>query len=268
MAYHKMHGEDDDQPKDNKVYKEVLGMLEGDLLKTKADREEAKGKHGEAQFGKTLATEMESNVCPICMDLMIPPKNKPMLLFPCGHTFCSHCLAIAEKTSGKKKCSLCKNTYSHCAVNIALQNLICIFTDNKQLLEAEAADKKNAAQVEDEQEAFYQEKLAQLTARLNLLSESSRESARAIRHAEEEVHSSRAAEKIMLRELVEAEDELEIAMRKVDLVKSELATIRERQEKSEARLLDERERLALVTETLQGLQEERVKVAILLNAQK
>jgi len=36
---------------------------------------------------KTISKEIETNTCPICYDLMVPPRNSPILLFPCGHTF-------------------------------------------------------------------------------------------------------------------------------------------------------------------------------------
>jgi len=41
---------------------------------------------------KTIAKEIESNTCPICYELMIPPNYSPILLFPCGHTFCKACV--------------------------------------------------------------------------------------------------------------------------------------------------------------------------------
>lgn len=53
------------------------------------------------QIEKVLTKEIESNTCPvnftinlillfnqICYELMVPPTNSPILLFPCGHTFC------------------------------------------------------------------------------------------------------------------------------------------------------------------------------------
>ena len=37
--------------------------------------------------------EIASHTCPICYELMVPPDHSPMLLFPCGHSFCAACLA-------------------------------------------------------------------------------------------------------------------------------------------------------------------------------
>ena len=39
-----------------------------------------------------LATEIESHTCPICYELMRAPTHSPMILFPCGHSFCAQCL--------------------------------------------------------------------------------------------------------------------------------------------------------------------------------
>jgi len=39
-----------------------------------------------------LATEIESHTCPICYELMRAPTHSPMILFPCGHSFCALCL--------------------------------------------------------------------------------------------------------------------------------------------------------------------------------
>lgn len=39
---------------------------------------------------QTISKEVESNTCPICFELMVPPNYSPILLFPCGHTFCKH----------------------------------------------------------------------------------------------------------------------------------------------------------------------------------
>lgn len=40
-------------------------------------------------FCSSLASELESHCCPICFELMMGPANAPMLLSPCGHTFCA-----------------------------------------------------------------------------------------------------------------------------------------------------------------------------------
>lgn len=41
---------------------------------------------------KTIAEEVENNTCAICYELMVPPHYSPILLFPCGHSFCKTCV--------------------------------------------------------------------------------------------------------------------------------------------------------------------------------
>ncbi len=52
---------------------------------------QAKVNQEKAQVNKLegfLAKEIASHKCPICYELMVPPDHSPLLLFPCGHTFC------------------------------------------------------------------------------------------------------------------------------------------------------------------------------------
>jgi hypothetical protein len=39
-----------------------------------------------------ISNELSSFLCPICYELMSPPNRLPILLFPCGHSFCRACL--------------------------------------------------------------------------------------------------------------------------------------------------------------------------------
>ena len=39
-----------------------------------------------------LESELSTHTCKICFELMIPPIHTPILLFPCGHTFCKCCM--------------------------------------------------------------------------------------------------------------------------------------------------------------------------------
>lgn len=263
MEFHRVHGEQGDSPAGQKnAYKEVIGMLEGNILRNQADKEVSKGKPGEAQLGKTFANEMESNVCPICLELMIPPKNKPILLFPCGHTFCNVCLTQNEKWTRMKICSLCKKAYSHSAVNIALQNLICLFTDNRQLIGQEA-DRED--EVESSNVGFYREKLGQLDMRLGLLRASLNDSSTSLAELRTRLKSTEAAEKILLREKVDAQEELAQVQAKLELVERQLEEFSGQKDRLVERLAEEQDKLKVLAETIDGLNEERVKVSILMN---
>ena len=90
---------------------------------------------GDIMMEKTIAKELESNTCPICYELMVPPNYSPTMLFPCGHTFCKGCVNIQNGHRKLTNCPFCRKKIQSHAVNILLQNLICTYTDNKHLLE-------------------------------------------------------------------------------------------------------------------------------------
>ncbi len=84
-----------------------------------------------------LTGEMASQTCSICMELMVAPKT-PMMLFPCGHTFCSECLTanLAKGGAGKNKCPYCRATIESKAPNVTLQQLVKSFVDKQNALAA------------------------------------------------------------------------------------------------------------------------------------
>ncbi|EFJ09515.1 hypothetical protein SELMODRAFT_427977 [Selaginella moellendorffii] len=49
--------------------------------------------HDAPAIACSLAAEIESNICPIFFELMKSPTYSPILLYPCGHTFCAKKLA-------------------------------------------------------------------------------------------------------------------------------------------------------------------------------
>lgn len=53
-----------------------------------------------------LSSELHTYVCPICFELMAPPERPPMLLFPCGHSFCRRCLDKPRPSSNR--CPYCR----------------------------------------------------------------------------------------------------------------------------------------------------------------
>lgn len=68
------------------------------------------------QLSDKIGSEIESNICSICLELMLPPDRQPIILFPCGHNLCKECL-FQHPPSGpiKKnqplridKCTMCR----------------------------------------------------------------------------------------------------------------------------------------------------------------
>eukprot|EP01028_Stygiella_incarcerata_P014645 TRINITY_DN992_c0_g1_i4.p1 TRINITY_DN992_c0_g1~~TRINITY_DN992_c0_g1_i4.p1 ORF type:complete len:290 (-),score=88.15 TRINITY_DN992_c0_g1_i4:21-890(-) len=78
-----------------------------------------------------LAAEIEGHTCPICFELMVPPINAPMLLFPCGHTFCDACLKRHEMERQRFLCPYCRAKIVSKAVNVSLQQLIENFVEKR-----------------------------------------------------------------------------------------------------------------------------------------
>jgi hypothetical protein len=59
-----------------------------------------------------LQEELQTHVCKICFEVMLSPDHTPILLFPCGHTFCKLCMdtnaSVAGKSGGGGKCPFCR----------------------------------------------------------------------------------------------------------------------------------------------------------------
>lgn len=69
--------------------------------------------------------------CPICYEWMLPPDRSPMILVPCGHSFCYKCLDKLrdnqhEKTISSKKtaCPLCRAHVVAQVLNHSLKHVI------------------------------------------------------------------------------------------------------------------------------------------------
>ena len=46
-----------------------------------------------------LNAELHTHTCKLCSQLMVGPNNTPMILFPCGHTFCASCVPKHRSSS-------------------------------------------------------------------------------------------------------------------------------------------------------------------------
>jgi len=100
-----------------------------------------------------LSEDLSANTCLVSFELMVPPERAPMILFPCGHTFCASCLNKTLQSSADR-CAYCRTTIQYktvsahhwswrwvrfrlfCSqVNHSLQSMIEGFVDKRQRLD-------------------------------------------------------------------------------------------------------------------------------------
>jgi hypothetical protein len=97
-----------------------------------------------------LEAELSTHTCKICFELMTSPVHTPILLFPCGHTFCLQCTDSHMGISGSKgqpnraqggasssigkTCPYCRTKIESRAVNQSLKDLIDQFSKQKQMV--------------------------------------------------------------------------------------------------------------------------------------
>jgi len=91
-----------------------------------------------------LEAELGTHTCKICFELMLSPVHTPVLLFPCGHTFCKACIESHEKSQSKNElnktnvktlnfqCPYCRTYVVSTATNQSLKDLIDTFAKQRQ----------------------------------------------------------------------------------------------------------------------------------------
>jgi hypothetical protein len=81
----------------------------------------------EVKMDSYLRAELSTYVCKICYELMKSPAV-PILLFPCGHTFCKACVSECKKKVNVKggifTCPYCRTPIESSAINQSLKDLI------------------------------------------------------------------------------------------------------------------------------------------------
>jgi len=61
--------------------------------------------------------------CSICYENYNQYDSIPIILIPCGHTFCSKCIYDLQ-SYGYKECSLCRENINYIEINIILYELM------------------------------------------------------------------------------------------------------------------------------------------------
>lgn len=93
-------------------------------------------KHVNQAAEKSLSSELETNICGVCTNLMISP-NEPYILFPCGHSFCKQCIYSNPTTHQMnfRECPYCRTRIDSCAINRSLLNLIRKYKEAEEIKE-------------------------------------------------------------------------------------------------------------------------------------
>lgn len=81
-----------------------------------------------------LESELSTHMCRICFEIMASPNKSPILLFPCGHTFCKECVEhhLDSTTTKKSLCPYCRSPVTSRAMNLSLKELIDTFVAQKR----------------------------------------------------------------------------------------------------------------------------------------
>ncbi|XP_019635972.1 PREDICTED: uncharacterized protein LOC109478706 isoform X2 [Branchiostoma belcheri] len=76
--------------------------------------------------GVTQETSIDTHKCQVCSSLMVPPDHRPMLVIPCGHTFCTACVRHTDTCPG------CGQEVSSLTCNIMLQQIIVEYKNKRK----------------------------------------------------------------------------------------------------------------------------------------
>ncbi|KAG2431653.1 hypothetical protein HYH02_013230 [Chlamydomonas schloesseri] len=108
----------------DRLTERITDRLRGEL-KLELQRESQTLAAQQGALDTFLVRELESqNTCPVCYELMVPPDHAPMMLFPCGHSFCGACLEHHIDRNKKTQCPVCRKRIESRAPNYSLQQLI------------------------------------------------------------------------------------------------------------------------------------------------
>mmetsp|Transcript_12740 Transcript_12740/g.14631 ORF Transcript_12740/g.14631 Transcript_12740/m.14631 type:complete len:210 (+) Transcript_12740:97-726(+) len=204
---------------------------------------------------------------------MLPPSRSPILLFPCGHTFCRACILHHTKTNNNK-CPVCRKNIQSQALNLSLQNMICVYTNNKHLIDKykdfdpnePEIPKDKEAQSEQEMLSKYQKDLQICEMRYRILKEERLETQK----ARDEIRRDLASKQTVRLEL---EDQKKNALDRLEKIKNELKLIQsflDRTEEEEIELEKKKNemtaKLELIDGTLEPVEQERSKYQLIISS--
>lgn len=213
---------------------------------------------------KTISKEIETNTCPVCYELMVPPKNSPILLFPCGHTFCKMCVYTNHSKQTIQKCPCCRAQVKSSALNISLQNLICVFTNNKHLIDKYDNNIQEEKKEIGENSAVYKENLKMCNIRCKILKDEISD----LKMKNSTINQNITGQQAVLNELYQEKKKVK---EKIEKLTEEFKLINDYIDKNEdelklveKELSDNLEKIKLIEDTLVPLQNDKEKYEILI----
>lgn len=233
------------------------GMSPGDLVNALTDKLTKGHPKTQKNIEKAVASEMETNTCSICYELMLPKAHSPILLFPCGHTFCKECIDHNIK-NGKKTCPWCREKIVSQAINLSLQNIIVAY----------AKENNVKIPVEETVKESYDDQIGMYELRLNILQEEKINNLQEIEIIKKRIDDEEAGQRILkheeqkiLKRIMEAEKEL-------DLVQEHLKKSAGNVDKLNKDLELKTKSIELIEETLVPVEREMSKLITLKRIKK
>lgn len=233
------------------------GLSPGDLVNALTDKLTKNLPKSQKNIEKAVASEMETNTCSICFELMLPKIHSPILLFPCGHTFCKECIEHNQR-AGKRTCPWCREKIVSQAINLSLQNIIVAYAKENNL----------KVVVEEKPQESYESQIEMYELRCKILKDEKELNLEEIDEINEKIEKEEGGQKILITEerkiekrILEAEKELELVrehIKKSQISVDKLMKVLENKQKS----------IELIDETLVPVEREMKKLLMLKKINK
>ena len=227
-----------------------------------------------------LQNELQQHTCPVCFEPMLPPNKSPMLLFPCGHTFCAECIE-KQKRIAKHCCPFCRAKIEKIAINHSLRQLMETFLKKKESIESGEQTVKNAFRsnastqggctdnVKKDTEnnnkaAEYMQKCRALKIRGKILKNELEDTKVNLARLEKQTSSSSLVMKTLRKEEAKAMERLEAAKQALELVRKHIDDQSVKIDSIEKERTDCQQKVRLIETTIATIDRDADKAYILL----
>mmetsp|Transcript_20227 Transcript_20227/g.43769 ORF Transcript_20227/g.43769 Transcript_20227/m.43769 type:complete len:233 (+) Transcript_20227:302-1000(+) len=226
-----------------------------------------------------LASQLMSHTCPICYELMKGENRAPVLVFPCGHTFCSCCLTKycgghkTNQVGQQKTCPCCRTEITSSAINHSLRQLIESFLQSRvHLLEGKQACDPPTDSVPSTS-AFgniheYNDQLSSLQMRIDILENEKLDAERQLCTAQKKASAFQRAYSSLEKEENEAIEQLEQAKQQLELVRKHLNDTDTKKQEALLAVDSAKSKIHLVGSSMDNLQNQFDKITLLLEAKQ